>query len=51
MDDDTGKGIPGVVVSVLGIDKTITTDESGYFWRLLTEGQIILTFSKPGYVY
>ena len=51
VDDDTGEGIPEVVVSVFGIEKNITTDESGYFWRLLTEGQIKLTFSKPGYVH
>ena len=50
VDDDTGAGIPDAVVSVLTIEKNITTDEFGYFWRLLTHGTYILSVSKPGYV-
>ena len=50
MDEDTGEGIPDAIVSVVTIEKNITTDEFGYFWRLLTEGNYVLTVSKTGYV-
>ena len=50
VDDETGAGIADAVVSVLTIEKNITTDEFGYFWRLLTHGTYILSVSKPGYV-
>ena len=50
VDEETGEGIPDIVVSVRGIDKNFTTDEFGYFWRLLTGGTYTLSFSKHGYV-
>ena len=48
IDDETGLGIEGAIVSVATINKNITTDQFGYYWRLLTAGSYTLSFHKEG---
>ncbi|XP_061737357.1 carboxypeptidase Z isoform X2 [Nerophis ophidion] len=47
--DVDGNGIKGATISVRGIRKDVTTDESGDYWRLLSPGTHILTATAKGY--
>ena len=46
--DEYGHALSGVEVKTIGIDKTMTTDENGYYWRLLTPGNYTIQFVKEG---
>ncbi|KAF0983280.1 hypothetical protein FDP41_010345 [Naegleria fowleri] len=47
--DSKGSPVPNAIVKVEGNSKTITTDSSGVFFRLLTPGNYTLTVSHPAY--
>ncbi|GFN75897.1 carboxypeptidase d [Plakobranchus ocellatus] len=46
----TGAPIAGASVHVYNIDHEIRSSDWGEYWRLLTAGPHILTFSAPGYI-
>lgn len=48
IDADSQKGISGAVISVEGIKHNVTSNEGGYFWRLLVEGDYTITVSAEG---
>lgn len=48
IDADTQKGISGAVISVEGIKHNVTSNEGGYFWRLLVHGDYTITVSAEG---
>ena len=50
IDDETGFSIEHATVSVATINKNVTTDQFGYYWRLLTAGTYTLSFHKEGWV-
>jgi len=50
VDAETGDPVPGAIISVEGINKNITADQNGYFWRLLVEGKYHLHVFKEGCV-
>ncbi|XP_002129550.2 carboxypeptidase D-like [Ciona intestinalis] len=47
--DDQATPMEGVKVQVRGIDKGMTTDAYGAYWRLLLPGTYNITYSKLGY--
>ena len=49
-DEATEEMLEGVEFQVVGIDKTMSTDSNGYYWRLLTPGNYTIRFSKEGLV-
>ena len=47
--DHNGNYLDKASISVVGIDKTIHSNENGAFWRLLLPGQYTVEVSADGY--
>ena len=48
VNDETGKPVVNATISIVEIDKDMSTDEHGAFWRLLVPGSYNLIVRKEG---
>lgn len=48
-DAQTGMGIPGAIITVEGINHTVTSAKFGDYWRLLVPGKFNIRVSAVGY--